>query len=99
MGYEFEDGSLISKEVEKQIRKLHAAVGNAITEDRYIVFGAGSTQLLNAAVYALSSHDGSFSPAKVVASAPYYPVSIPSSTILLLERIVEPHKKYIKKRK
>ncbi|KAI5654595.1 hypothetical protein M9H77_31782 [Catharanthus roseus] len=75
MGYEFEDGSLISKEIEKQFRKLHAAVGNAITEDRYIVLGAGSTQLLNAAVYALSSdHDGSSSHAKVVASAPYFPV-------------------------
>jgi hypothetical protein len=81
MGYEFDDGSLVSKELEKQIRKLHAAVGNAVTDDRYIVFGAGSTQLLNAAVYALSSDDGSSPPAKVVASAPYYPVSIHSSDI------------------
>ncbi|XP_027090561.2 tryptophan aminotransferase-related protein 4-like [Coffea arabica] len=73
MGYEFEDGSLISKELEKKIRKLHATVGNAVTEGRYIVFGAGSTQLLNAAVHALAA-DASSSPAKVVASAPYYPV-------------------------
>ncbi|CAI9116469.1 OLC1v1017622C1 [Oldenlandia corymbosa var. corymbosa] len=74
MGYEFEDGSLISKQLEKQIRRLHKTVGNAVTEGRYIVFGAGSTQLLNAAVHALSSTTGSSSPAKVVASAPYYPV-------------------------
>lgn len=75
MGYEFEDGSLISKELDKQIRKLHATVGNAVTEERYIVFGAGSTQLLNAAVHALAT-DASSPPAKVVASAPYYPVSL-----------------------
>lgn len=77
MGYEFGDGSLISKKLEKQIRKLHAVVGNAVTDGKYIVFGAGSTQLLNAAVHALSSaRDASSPPAKVVASSPYYPVSI-----------------------
>lgn len=76
MGYEFEDGSLISKQLEKQIRILHDTVGNTVTDERYIVFGAGSTQLLNAAVHALSTTDSSSSPAKVVASVPYYPVSI-----------------------
>lgn len=76
MGYEFEDGSLISKQLEKQIRILHDTVGNAVTDGRHIVFGAGSTQLLNAAVHAHSSTDSSSSPAKVVASAPYYPVSV-----------------------
>ena len=74
MGYEFEDGSLTSKELEKQIRKLHATAGNAITDGKYIVFGGGSTQLLSAAVNALSSKVSS-SPTKVVASVPYYPVS------------------------
>ncbi|CDP11450.1 unnamed protein product [Coffea canephora] len=73
MGYEFEDGSLTSKELEKQIRKLHATAGNAITDGKYIVFGGGSTQLLSAAVNALSSKVSS-SPTKVVASVPYYPV-------------------------
>ncbi|CDP11448.1 unnamed protein product [Coffea canephora] len=66
MGYEFEDGSLTSNELEKVIRKLHATVGNAVTDGGYIVFGAGLTQLLNAAVHALSS-DGSSSPAMVTA--------------------------------
>ncbi|KAK4859610.1 hypothetical protein QYF36_008594 [Acer negundo] len=40
---------------------------------RFIVFGAGSTQLLNAVVHALSL-DNSSSPARVVASIPFYPV-------------------------
>lgn len=71
MGYEFEDVSLISKQLENVIRKLHHTVGNANTSNKYILFGASSTQLLNAAVYALSHHP---SRTKVVASAPYYPV-------------------------
>jgi selenocysteine lyase/cysteine desulfurase len=62
-----------SLELEKHIRHLHAAVGNAITQDKYLVFGSGSTQLLNALVYALSP-DNASSPASVVATAPYYPV-------------------------
>ncbi|ONH90220.1 hypothetical protein PRUPE_8G041500 [Prunus persica] len=45
-----------------------------VTQGRYITFGAGSTQLLNAAVHALSSDNSSSSssPASVVASIPYY---------------------------
>ncbi|CAN4078840.1 unnamed protein product [Withania somnifera] len=73
MGYEFEDGSLISKKLENVICKLHDTVGNANTSNKYILSGAGSTQLLNAAVYALS-HTTYSSTTKVVASAPYYPV-------------------------
>ncbi|ONH90216.1 hypothetical protein PRUPE_8G041100 [Prunus persica] len=74
MSYTFADQSYISAELERHIRKLHAIVGNAVTGGRYIVFGAGSTQLLNAAVHALSSHNSSSSssPASVVASIPYY---------------------------
>lgn len=80
MSYEFSDGSLISQELKKHIETLHAISGNAITEGRHIVFGAGATLLLNAAIHALS-HGGedasaSASPAKVVASVPYYPVNI-----------------------
>ncbi|KAK4710150.1 hypothetical protein R3W88_004663 [Solanum pinnatisectum] len=42
---------------------------------QYILFGVGSTQLLNAAVYSLSHHTPYSLPTKVVASAPpYYPV-------------------------
>ncbi|KAJ6685195.1 TRYPTOPHAN AMINOTRANSFERASE-RELATED PROTEIN 3 [Salix purpurea] len=73
MSYSYGDQSTISKELERHIRKLHDIVGNAATEGRYVVFGAGSTQLLNAAVYALSP-DNSSSPARVVASIPFYPV-------------------------
>ncbi|KAL6311300.1 hypothetical protein AAG906_000897 [Vitis piasezkii] len=73
MSYSFNNQSLISQVLENQIRKLHTAVGNAVTQGRFIVFGTGSTQLLNAAVYALSP-DNSSAPAKVVAAFPFYPV-------------------------
>ncbi|PSS19523.1 Tryptophan aminotransferase-related protein [Actinidia chinensis var. chinensis] len=72
MGYSYNNQSSISKELEKYIRKLHSVVGNAVTEKRFIVFGAGSTQLLNAAVHALAL-DNSTSPAGVVATFPFYP--------------------------
>ncbi|XP_021806747.1 tryptophan aminotransferase-related protein 4-like isoform X2 [Prunus avium] len=74
MGYSYADGSYISAVLEEHIRQLHSTVGNAVTQGRYIVFGAGSTQLLNAAVHALSSDNSSnsSSPASVVASIPYY---------------------------
>ncbi|KAH1260642.1 Tryptophan aminotransferase-related protein 4 [Glycine max] len=73
MSYEYSDGSLISEELKAHIRNVHASVGNAITDGKYIIFGAGATHLLNAAVHALSSKASS-SPTKVVASTPYYPV-------------------------
>ncbi|KAG5525340.1 hypothetical protein RHGRI_031871 [Rhododendron griersonianum] len=73
MSYVFENNSYISHELEKHIRRLHSIAKNAATSGKYIVFGAGSTQLLNAAVYALSPQNSS-SPAKVVASIPYYPI-------------------------
>lgn len=75
MSYSYADLSVISQELEAHIRKLHAVVGNAVTENRFIIFGAGSTQLLNAAVHALSP-DNSSSPAKVVATIPFYQVRI-----------------------
>ncbi|KAL0285643.1 UNVERIFIED_CONTAM: Tryptophan aminotransferase-related protein 4 [Sesamum angustifolium] len=70
--YDYSDNSYISQELEKNIRKLHAITKNSVTDGRYIVFGAGATQLLNAAVYALSMNMSS--PAKVVAEKPFYPV-------------------------
>ena len=73
MSYVFNNQSLISRVLENQIRKLHTAVGNAVTQGRFIVFGGGSTQLHNAAVHALSP-DNSSAPAKVVTSIPCYPV-------------------------
>ncbi|PWA38507.1 pyridoxal phosphate-dependent transferase [Artemisia annua] len=60
-------------ELEKYIRKMHSIVGNAVTEGRYLVFGIGSSQLLNAAVYALSSENSS-TPSNVLASIPFYPM-------------------------
>ncbi|KAJ8760454.1 hypothetical protein K2173_015121 [Erythroxylum novogranatense] len=73
MSYSYSDQSAISKELVNHIWKLHANVGNAVTDGRYIIFGDGSTQLLNAAVRSLSPDNGS-SPARVVASIPFYPV-------------------------
>ncbi|OWM87018.1 tryptophan aminotransferase-related protein 3-like [Punica granatum] len=64
----------ISEELEKHIRKVHEVVGNAITDGKYIICGAGATQLLNAAVHALSSNNPSIFPTRVVATAPYYKV-------------------------
>ena len=73
MGYSFNHSTLISKELEIHIRQLHNIVGNAVTEGKYIVFGVGSTQLLNAAVRVLSIKNSS-SPTRVVTSIPYYQV-------------------------
>lgn len=58
--------------LEEEIRKLHELVGNAVTKDRYILFGTGSIQLVNAAISSYSQeNDGTF-PMDVVAAAPYY---------------------------
>lgn len=73
MSYLHADQTHISQVLESHIRKLHDTVGNAVTQGRYILFGVGSTQLLNAAVYALSPYNAS-SPARVLASIPFYPV-------------------------
>lgn len=75
MSYRIRDGSiaLTSPELETQIRGMHALVGNAVTEGRYIVTGTGSMQLINAAVYSLSPrHQDSQQSAQVVAGVPYY---------------------------
>ncbi|KAK1371400.1 Tryptophan aminotransferase-related protein 4 [Heracleum sosnowskyi] len=72
MSYIFSDHSYTSQELEKSIRRLHSIAGNAVTEGKYIVFGTGSTQLLNAAVNALSLYNSS-TPSKVVVSIPFYP--------------------------
>ncbi|GLJ26946.1 hypothetical protein SUGI_0527540 [Cryptomeria japonica] len=73
MSYQINDGrqSVVSPELEKQIRAIHALVGNAVTQGRYIVLGTGSTQLINAAVNSLSPTHAS-NPAQVVAATPFY---------------------------
>ncbi|XP_011100603.1 tryptophan aminotransferase-related protein 4-like [Sesamum indicum] len=71
MSYAFPGSSFISQELENHIRRVHSIAKNAVTEGKYIVYGTGSTQLLSAAVFALSMNLSS--PAKIVAQAPYYP--------------------------
>ena len=63
----------LEKDLEDAIRQLHRTVGNAVTEDRYIVVGTGSTQLFQAALYALTSPGGP-EPVDVVSAVPYYSV-------------------------
>ncbi|KAH9304282.1 hypothetical protein KI387_008686, partial [Taxus chinensis] len=63
--------SVVSPALEKQIRAIHALVGNAVTQGRYIVLGTGSTQLINAAINSRSPTHAS-NPALVVAVAPFY---------------------------
>ncbi|KAJ3695037.1 hypothetical protein LUZ60_000414 [Juncus effusus] len=65
--------TFMSLELEKHIRLLHEAVGNAVTKDKYLIFGTGSTQLINAMIYALSPENSS-SPASIVATPPFYPM-------------------------
>ncbi|KAL0352495.1 UNVERIFIED_CONTAM: Tryptophan aminotransferase-related protein 4 [Sesamum calycinum] len=72
MSYTFSDHSYISQELENHIRRVHAVARNAITKGKHLIFGGGSTQLLAAAVYALSINLSS--PAEVVAAVPAYPV-------------------------
>ncbi|KAK3228116.1 hypothetical protein Dsin_007978 [Dipteronia sinensis] len=55
----------------KEVVKLHKVVGNAITENRHIVVGTGSSQLFQAALYALSAHDASKT-ISVVSASPYH---------------------------
>ncbi|XP_074316829.1 tryptophan aminotransferase-related protein 2-like [Silene latifolia] len=55
----------------KEVVRLHDVVGNAVTEGRHIVVGTGSTQLFQAALYALSLDQTSF-PVSVVSATPYY---------------------------
>ncbi|CAO1945182.1 unnamed protein product [Urochloa humidicola] len=75
MSYVTTDGGFQSVELENHIRRLHRAVGNAVVDDKHLVFAAGSIQLINALVHALSVPDANAAspPARVVANAPYYP--------------------------
>ena len=64
----------LEPEFAKAVVRLHKLVGNAITEDRYIVVGTGSSQLFQAALYALCPPNAS-EPMNVVSAAPFYSVS------------------------
>ncbi|XP_065875003.1 tryptophan aminotransferase-related protein 2 [Euphorbia lathyris] len=61
----------LEPEFAKQIVRLHKIVGNAVTDDRQIVVGTGSTQLYQAVLYALAPQDAE-EPINVVSAAPYY---------------------------
>lgn len=64
----------LEAELEEAIKKLHRVVGNAVVDGRHIVVGTGSTQLYQAALYALTTPGGP-QPVSVVCAAPYYSVS------------------------
>ena len=53
---------------------LHKVVGNAITDGCHIVVGTGSSQLYQAAIYALSAPNAS-EPMNVVSAVPFYSVN------------------------
>ncbi|KAL8550532.1 hypothetical protein ACS0TY_009093 [Phlomoides rotata] len=58
--------------LEEEIKILHNVVGNATVENRHIVVGTGSSQLIQAALYALSDTLDQSNPIPVIAAAPYY---------------------------
>ncbi|KAL1539335.1 L-tryptophan--pyruvate aminotransferase [Salvia divinorum] len=58
--------------LEQKIRNLHNLVGNAVVEGRHIVVGNGSSQLIQAALYALAEPLDPPSPISVVSATPFY---------------------------
>ncbi|KAL1347386.1 hypothetical protein AAHE18_07G001200 [Arachis hypogaea] len=68
----------LEPEFAEEVVRLHRVVGNAVTEDRHLVVGTGSSQLFLAALYALSPTH-SPQPISVVSASPYYS-SYPSMT-------------------
>lgn len=61
----------LEPEFAKEVVRLHKLVGNAVTDDRYVVVGTGSSQLFQAALYALTPPNLSI-PMSVVSAIPYY---------------------------
>ncbi|EEE62478.1 hypothetical protein OsJ_17275 [Oryza sativa Japonica Group] len=57
--------------LEREVRRLHRLVGNAVADGYHVLVGTGSTQLFQAALYALSP-PGPSAPMNVVSPAPYY---------------------------
>ncbi|XP_047961973.1 tryptophan aminotransferase-related protein 2-like [Salvia hispanica] len=56
----------------QEIKNLHNYVGNAVVEGRHIVVGNGSSQLIQAALYALAEPLDPPSHINVVSAAPFY---------------------------
>nr|BBM60841.1 tryptophan aminotransferase related protein [Juncus prismatocarpus subsp. leschenaultii]BBM60842.1 tryptophan aminotransferase related protein [Juncus wallichianus] len=61
----------LEPEFANQVRRLHRTVGNALTDDRHIIVGVGSTQLIHATLYALTSVEER-QPVDVISAAPFY---------------------------
>ncbi|KAK4724193.1 hypothetical protein R3W88_026972 [Solanum pinnatisectum] len=61
----------LESKLEEQIKRLHNVVGNAIVDDHYIVVGTGSSQLIQAAHFALSPID-QLESINVVLATPFY---------------------------
>lgn len=60
----------------KEVRRLHSIVGNAVADNRHVIVGVGSTQLIHAVFFALSSSSSSSQqPVPIVSAAPYYSVN------------------------
>lgn len=70
-------------ELRDAILRIHHVVGNAVTKDSHIVVGTGSSQLFQAALFALSPTEVPDHPIDVVAAAPYYSVTFFSSAVLI----------------
>ncbi|CAH1417245.1 unnamed protein product [Lactuca virosa] len=60
----------LEPKLEESIKSLHGAVGNAVTDGYSIVVGTGSSQLLQAVLYAVSCDQPN--QINVVSPAPYY---------------------------
>nr|GMC51615.1 L-tryptophan--pyruvate aminotransferase 1-like [Ipomoea batatas] len=77
----------LEPKLEQEIKRLHTIVGNVAIEEGnyYIVVGTGSSQLIQAALYALSPPDAT---ATVVCAAPYYS-AYPEVTDLVRSRRFE----------
>ncbi|KAH0756661.1 hypothetical protein KY290_026931 [Solanum tuberosum] len=61
----------LESKLEEQITRLHNVVGNAIVDDHYTIVGTGSSQLMQAAVYALSPTD-QLELISVLSATPFY---------------------------
>ncbi|KAG8383223.1 hypothetical protein BUALT_Bualt05G0162100 [Buddleja alternifolia] len=72
----------LEPKLEQEIKMLHNIVGNAIIKDHHIIVGTGSSQLIMAALFALSEPLNQPNPINVVSPAPYYS-SYPEMTDLL----------------
>jgi U3 small nucleolar RNA-associated protein 4 len=72
VGYDL--STTITPALEDEIRAMHQLVGNAVTEGRYIVVGAGEMQLTMAAYMAFSM-EAQGAPLNVFSAPPYYDVS------------------------